>query len=71
MTTTAATATAPPPQRGTSTLLEAPILPTLLRLTVPNLAAMLVVDAGGDLRDRLRRAFSAPCRSRRSRWCFR
>jgi putative MATE family efflux protein len=43
-TTAAAMATAPsPPQRSTSTLLEAPILPTLLRLTAPNLAAMLVV----------------------------
>ena len=41
--TAAATAAAAPPQRGTNALLEAPILPTLLRLTLPNLAAMVVV----------------------------
>jgi len=38
-----ATATAPPATRSANALLEAPILPTLLRLTLPNLAAMLVV----------------------------
>ncbi len=37
---TATTAAAP---RSESTLLSGPILPTLLRLTLPNLAAMLVV----------------------------
>jgi putative MATE family efflux protein len=31
------------PPRGGNPLLEAPILPTLLRLTVPNLAAMVVI----------------------------
>jgi putative MATE family efflux protein len=39
----AAAAPSTPRQLGTNTLLEAPILPTLLRLTAPNLAAMLVV----------------------------
>jgi putative MATE family efflux protein len=40
MTATAAAAT---PARSPNALLSAPILPTLLRLTLPNLAAMLVV----------------------------
>src|SRR5258708_6215062 len=36
-------ATAAPALRSTDTLLQAAILPALLRLTLPNLAAMLVV----------------------------
>ncbi len=36
-------ATAPAPSAGSNALLTAPILPALLRLTAPNLAAMLVV----------------------------
>ena len=39
---TAATVAAIPPARPENALLSAPILPTLLRLTLPNLAAMLV-----------------------------
>jgi putative MATE family efflux protein len=41
--TRVATATAPAPPAGSNPLLTAPILPALLRLTTPNLAAMLVV----------------------------
>ena len=39
---TAATVAVIPPARPENALLSAPILPTLLRLTLPNLAAMLV-----------------------------
>jgi len=35
----------PPASRSGNALLQAPILPTLLRLTLPNLAAMLVIAA--------------------------
>src|SRR5437773_6755494 len=38
-----ATTAAAPASRSENTLVSAPILPTLLRLTLPNLAAMLVV----------------------------
>jgi putative MATE family efflux protein len=40
---TAATAASAAASAGANALLQAPILPTLVRLTVPNLAAMLVV----------------------------
>lgn len=43
MTTTAVTAIVPPAGRSANALLAGPILPTLMRLTLPNLAAMLVV----------------------------
>ncbi len=43
--TAGAAARAVPMSRSGNALLEAPILPTLLRLTLPNLAAMLVIAA--------------------------
>ncbi len=53
-----------------ASLLTAPILPTLLRLAIPNMIAMvgstLVAVAETSIS-----AGSAPFRSRRSRWYFR
>jgi Na+-driven multidrug efflux pump len=43
MTTTGASAAAIPTGRSITALLSGPILPTLMRLTLPNLAAMLVL----------------------------
>ena len=40
--------------RAGNALVSGPILPALLRLTIPNLTAMLATALGGDLRDRLR-----------------
>jgi putative MATE family efflux protein len=45
MADTAAATTAASDARGANDLLHGPILPTLLRLTLPNLAAMLVIAA--------------------------
>jgi hypothetical protein len=60
-----------PAAHAESGLVSGPILPALLRLTLPNLAAMLVLALSGDLQEPSMWASSEPRRWRPSRWSFR